>query len=36
MESVRREVEPCDRVSGFQFTHCLGGNAGSGPGSLID
>ena len=35
MESVRREVESCDHVSGFQFTHSLGGNAGSGLGSLI-
>ncbi|PVV01803.1 hypothetical protein BB560_003767 [Smittium megazygosporum] len=35
LEVTRKEVEKCDLLSGFQFTHSLGGGTGSGLGSLF-
>ncbi|PVV01399.1 hypothetical protein BB560_004184 [Smittium megazygosporum] len=35
LEATRKEVEKCDLLSGFQFTHSLGGGTGSGLGSLF-
>ena len=35
MNVVRREVEACESLQGFQLTHSLGGGTGSGFGSLI-
>ena len=35
MEVVRKEVESCDCLQGFQVTHSLGGGTGSGLGTLI-
>ena len=32
---VRKEVENCDSLQGFQIFHSLGGGSGSGMGSLI-
>ncbi|KAL7719055.1 Tubulin beta chain [Entamoeba marina] len=35
MDVVRKEVENCDCLQGFQVTHSLGGGTGSGLGSLL-
>eukprot|EP01115_Flamella_aegyptia_P009006 TRINITY_DN3786_c0_g1_i1.p1 TRINITY_DN3786_c0_g1~~TRINITY_DN3786_c0_g1_i1.p1 ORF type:complete len:518 (+),score=110.25 TRINITY_DN3786_c0_g1_i1:41-1594(+) len=35
MDAIRKEVERCDVLQGFQFTHSLGGGCGSGLGTLI-
>lgn len=35
MDVVRKEVEGCDQLQGFQFTHSLGGGTGSGLGTLL-
>ena len=35
VDTVRREVERCDFIQGFQFFHSLGGGWGSGFGSLL-
>ncbi|KAJ1919736.1 structural constituent of cytoskeleton [Mycoemilia scoparia] len=35
LESVRKEVERCDLLSGFQVSQSLGGGTGSGMGSLV-
>jgi tubulin beta len=35
MDIVRREVESCDVLQGFQLTHSLGGGTGSGMGTLL-
>jgi tubulin beta len=35
MDVLRREVERCDCLEGFQLTHSLSGGTGSGMGSLI-
>lgn len=35
MNVVRREVESCDVLQGFQLTHSLGGGTGSGMGTLL-
>jgi len=35
LDVVRKEVESCDCLQGFQFTHSLGGGTGSGMGTLI-
>jgi tubulin beta len=35
MEALRREVEGCESLQGFQLTHSLGGGTGSGFGSLL-
>jgi tubulin beta len=35
LESIRREVESCDSMQGFQLCHSLGGGTGSGMGTLI-
>lgn len=35
MEVVRKEVENCDCLQGFQLTHSLGGGTGSGMGTLL-
>lgn len=35
MEVVRKEVESCDCLQGFQLTHSLGGGTGSGMGTLL-
>lgn len=35
MEVIRREVEMCDTLQGFQLIHSLGGGTGSGLGTLI-
>jgi tubulin beta len=35
MKALRREVEKCERLQGFQLTHSLGGGTGSGLGSLL-
>eukprot|EP01039_Chlorochromonas_danica_P000663 gene663-718_t len=35
MEVIRREVEKCDTLQGFQLIHSLGGGTGSGLGTLI-
>jgi tubulin beta len=35
LEVVRREVENCDCIQGFQLTHSLGGGTGSGMGTLL-
>lgn len=35
MDIVRRNVETCDSLQGFQMTHSLGGGTGSGLGSLL-
>jgi len=32
---VRKEVEECECIQGFQFTHSLGGGTGSGLGTLL-
>ena len=32
---MRKEVEDCDTLQGFQMTHSLGGGTGSGMGTLI-
>lgn len=34
-ETVRRQVEHCDSLQGFQMTHSIGGGSGSGMGSLL-
>lgn len=34
-EQMRKQVEKCDRLVGFQLTHSLGGGAGSGLGSRM-
>lgn len=35
LDVVRREVEGCDCLQGFQITHSLGGGTGAGMGTLI-
>jgi len=35
IEIVRREVEGCESLQGFQLTHSLGGGTGSGMGTLL-
>ena len=35
MEQVRKNVEGCDCMQGFQLTHSLGGGTGSGMGTLL-
>lgn len=35
LDIVRKEVESCDCLQGFQLTHSLGGGTGSGMGSLL-
>lgn len=35
LDVVRREVEPCDSLQGFQIVHSLGGGTGSGLGTLL-
>ena len=35
VDVVRREVEGCDCMQGFQLTHSLGGGTGSGMGTLL-
>ena len=35
MDVVRREVENCDLMQGFQLCHSLGGGTGSGLGTLV-
>lgn len=35
IDAIRREVEACDSLQGFQLVHSLGGGTGSGMGSLI-
>ncbi|VDI69045.1 Hypothetical predicted protein [Mytilus galloprovincialis] len=35
VDVVRREVETCDCLQGFQLTHSLGGGTGSGMGTLL-
>ncbi|KAL4438553.1 hypothetical protein ABPG74_015451 [Tetrahymena malaccensis] len=35
LDIVRREVEGCDSLQGFQFTHSIGGGTGSGMGTLL-
>ena len=35
MDVVRKEVEGCDCLQGFQLTHSLGGGTGSGLGTLL-
>ncbi|CAL9733634.1 tubulin beta chain [Monosporozyma servazzii] len=35
MDVIRREVEGCDSLQGFQITHSLGGGTGSGMGTLL-
>lgn len=35
MDAVRKEVEGCDYIQGFQLAHSLGGGTGSGMGSLM-
>jgi len=35
LDIVRKEVESCDCLQGFQFTHSLGGGTGSGMGTLL-
>ncbi|XEU97164.1 hypothetical protein FSHL1_002450 [Fusarium sambucinum] len=35
IDVVRREVENCDHLQGFQLTHSLGGGTGSGMGTLL-
>jgi tubulin beta len=35
LEIVRKEVEGCECLQGFQFTHSLGGGTGSGMGTLL-
>ncbi|KAL0615879.1 Tubulin beta-4B chain [Plecturocebus cupreus] len=35
MDIVRKEAESCDRLQGFQLTHSLGGETGSGMGTLL-
>ena len=35
LDVIRREVESCDCMQGFQLTHSLGGGTGSGMGTLL-
>ena len=35
LDVVRKEVESCDCMQGFQLTHSLGGGTGSGMGTLL-
>lgn len=35
VDSLRREAEDCDLLSGFQLVHSLGGGSGSGLGCLL-
>ena len=35
LDVVRKEVEECDCLQGFQITHSLGGGTGSGMGTLL-
>ena len=35
LEKLRKEVERCDCLQGFQLCHSLGGGTGSGMGTLI-
>jgi tubulin beta len=35
MDVLRKEVESCDSLQGFQLTHSLGGGTGSGMGTLL-
>ncbi|KAJ1992426.1 Tubulin beta chain (Beta tubulin) [Dimargaris cristalligena] len=35
LDVVRKEVENCDSLQGFQLTHSLGGGTGSGMGTLL-
>jgi len=35
LDVVRKEVEGCECLQGFQFTHSLGGGTGSGMGTLL-
>jgi len=35
MDVVRKEVESCDLVQGFQLTHSMGGGTGAGMGTLL-
>lgn len=34
-EIVRRQMETCDALQGFQLIHSLGGGTGSGLGTLL-
>jgi len=35
LDALRKEVESCDCLQGFQMTHSLGGGTGSGLGTLL-
>jgi len=35
LDNVRRQVEPCESLQGFQLVHSLGGGTGAGLGSLM-
>jgi tubulin beta len=35
LDAIQKEVEACDSLQGFQFTHSLGGGTGSGFGTLL-
>jgi tubulin beta len=35
MDVVRKEIESCDSLQGFQLTHSVGGGTGSGMGTLL-
>jgi len=35
MDVIRKEIEGCDRLQGFQLCHSLGGGTGSGMGTLM-
>lgn len=35
LESIRKSIETCDSIQGFQIVHSLGGGTGSGFGSLL-
>ncbi|XP_070535722.1 tubulin beta-4B chain-like [Ptychodera flava] len=35
LDAVRKEVERCDRLQGFQIVHSIGGGTGSGAGALL-
>lgn len=36
LDTVRRQVEHCESLQGFQMTHSIGGGGGSGMGSLLN
>jgi tubulin beta len=35
MDTIRRQVEKCDRFQGFQFSHSIEGGTGSGLGTVL-